>query len=299
MTVKDVKSLAIRHACAVRVESVNYVRAVLSKSRAIPDAMAWRHHDSDINDPVLEDGFNASDVQMLTERIIDLRPVPSRLLFQAVTMSEYLRFPFLYGASILKGPTLTPQDQIEQHSTCSLSEKTKRGVDEGEGSLLKVKRKKTFVFQKDSFAASEHVSSLEPLRAMCPTGPATENPSGAAAETAESQEDRSLHIPPHDSANRFVYDDRGLRDNKETNSLRLGSFVDQSGRNLTLIRLKCSNLPRAIISYIVALPLKERHLLPGFPCEVLTLMKGSHPETKLTMCPSGPSARDVTWIPLC
>ncbi|GKE55677.1 hypothetical protein Tco_1494862 [Tanacetum coccineum] len=44
-------------------------------------AMAWRHHDSDVNDPVPEDGFSASDVQMLTERVIDLRPVPSRLLF--------------------------------------------------------------------------------------------------------------------------------------------------------------------------------------------------------------------------
>ncbi|GKC27775.1 hypothetical protein Tco_1035069 [Tanacetum coccineum] len=50
--------------------------------RAIPDAMAWRHHDSDVNDPVPEDGFNASDVQLLTKQIVDLRPVPFELLFQ-------------------------------------------------------------------------------------------------------------------------------------------------------------------------------------------------------------------------
>nr|GEW46453.1 transposase (putative), gypsy type [Tanacetum cinerariifolium] len=49
--------------------------------RAIPDAMAWRHHDSDVNDLVLKDGFSASDVQTLTERVVDLRPVPSGLLF--------------------------------------------------------------------------------------------------------------------------------------------------------------------------------------------------------------------------
>ncbi|GJW16935.1 hypothetical protein Tco_0024371 [Tanacetum coccineum] len=39
--------------------------------RAIPDAMAWRHHDSDVNDPVPKDGFQASDVQLLTERVVD------------------------------------------------------------------------------------------------------------------------------------------------------------------------------------------------------------------------------------
>ncbi|GJW47785.1 hypothetical protein Tco_0079431 [Tanacetum coccineum] len=32
-----------------------------------------------------------------------------------VTMSEYLRFPFLYGASIYKGHALISHDQIEQH----------------------------------------------------------------------------------------------------------------------------------------------------------------------------------------
>ncbi|GJR62779.1 hypothetical protein Tco_1504941, partial [Tanacetum coccineum] len=44
--------------------------------------MAWRHHDSDVNDPASEDGFSVSDVQTLTERVIDLRRVPSELLFQ-------------------------------------------------------------------------------------------------------------------------------------------------------------------------------------------------------------------------
>nr|GEY89196.1 hypothetical protein [Tanacetum cinerariifolium] len=50
--------------------------------RAIPDAMVWRHHESDVNDPALEDGFSSLDVQALIEMVIDLRPVPSGLLFQ-------------------------------------------------------------------------------------------------------------------------------------------------------------------------------------------------------------------------
>ncbi|GKD94554.1 hypothetical protein Tco_1374391, partial [Tanacetum coccineum] len=103
--------------------------------RAILDVMAWRHHNSDVNDPVPTDGFRASDVPLLTEQIVDLRPVPSGLLFygglattwdfpgfhpvfkdtegNVVTMSEYLCFPFLSGASISKGPPLTSQDRVE------------------------------------------------------------------------------------------------------------------------------------------------------------------------------------------
>ncbi|GJZ10734.1 hypothetical protein Tco_0545493 [Tanacetum coccineum] len=142
-------------ACAVRTELIDYFEKRVGKGaggqifretfsglkgwknrifflerRAIPDTMAWRHHDSDINDPVPEDGFSASNVQ--TERVIDLRPVPFGLLFQGglattwdfpgfhpifkdtegnvVIMFEYIRFPFLSGASISKGSVLTPQD---------------------------------------------------------------------------------------------------------------------------------------------------------------------------------------------
>ncbi|GKE05926.1 hypothetical protein Tco_1397944, partial [Tanacetum coccineum] len=51
--------------------------------RAIPQAMAWRHHDSDIHDPLPTDGFRASDVVALTDQSIDIRPVPSGLLFHA------------------------------------------------------------------------------------------------------------------------------------------------------------------------------------------------------------------------
>ncbi|GKC17124.1 hypothetical protein Tco_1013906, partial [Tanacetum coccineum] len=96
--------------------------------------MAWRHHDSDIHDPLPTDGFRASDVVTLTDQSIDIRHVPSGLLFHAglattwefsrflpvfkdtegnvVTMSEYLRFPFLDGATIEQGGALSAQDAI-------------------------------------------------------------------------------------------------------------------------------------------------------------------------------------------
>ncbi|GKC79969.1 hypothetical protein Tco_1130743 [Tanacetum coccineum] len=215
--------------------------------------MAWRHHDSDVNDPVPEDGFHALDVQLLTKQVVDLRPVPSRLLFHeglattwdfpgfrpvfkdtegnVVTMSEFLRFPFLSSASILKGPPLTSQDQIEQHTTRPLpsdqpipektdhqkrvevedpkivaiqerkakaatkkKEKRRHGNDGREGSHPKTKRRK-IVVRQDGLDASEATSSPTPIRTFNPT---KANPSSAAATTAESREDRSPFASPRD-----------------------------------------------------------------------------------------------------
>ncbi|GJW48266.1 hypothetical protein Tco_0079912 [Tanacetum coccineum] len=51
--------------------------------RAIPDAMCWRHHDSDISDPAPKDGFDEADVITLTHQPIDIRGIPSGLLFSA------------------------------------------------------------------------------------------------------------------------------------------------------------------------------------------------------------------------
>ncbi|GJW03213.1 hypothetical protein Tco_1562069 [Tanacetum coccineum] len=256
--------------------------------RAIPDAMAWRHHDSDVNDPVLEDGFNASDVQLLTEQIVDLRPVPSGRLFQGglattwdfpgfrltfkdtegnvVTMSEYLRFPFMFGASISKGPPLTSQNPIEQHTTRPLPseravpektdhqkrvevedpkivairerkaraaakkrEKKRGGEDGGEGSRPKTKRKKIVVL-KDNLTASEATSSPRPLRTFDPN---QTNPSDTAATTAESQEDRSPLASPRGSAAHSANYSDAHRVNEETDTLRLGTSGGQSGKVLT------------------------------------------------------------------
>ncbi|GKC03695.1 hypothetical protein Tco_0995305 [Tanacetum coccineum] len=335
MTAKDVKSLALRHGIPLDLHPVALTkgwtmdkllddmiglyeklkgwkkRFFFLERRAIPDAMAWRHHDSDINNPVPADGFSASYVQVLIEWVVDLRPVPSRLLFQGglattwnfpgfrpifkdtegngnilplslyvrpfqriltftfpftvVTMSEYLRFPFLSGASISKGPAFTSQDQIPQHtirilpSDQTISEKTdhqkgievedpkivatrerkarvaakkrekgRQGGDGGEGSRPTTKKRKT-IARKDGTAASEVTSSPEPLRTINPT-----DPSGAVAETAELREDRSPRISPHGSANHSVHNySDAQHDNEKTDTLWLGTSGDQSGRVMT------------------------------------------------------------------
>ncbi|GJS89982.1 hypothetical protein Tco_0772618 [Tanacetum coccineum] len=228
--------------------------------RAIPDAMAWRHHDSDVNDPIPEDGFNASDVQILTEQVVDLRLVPFGLLFlgglattwdfpglrpvfkytegNVVTMSEYLRFPFLSGASISKGSALTSHDRIEQYTArplprgLSLRKKKKRrqGGDGGEGSRPKTKRRK-IVARKDGPDASKATSSPKPIRTVNPTEPTKENPSGAVAATAESREDRSPPPSPHGSDNHFIHNySDAQNDGEGTNILWLRAFGDQSGK---------------------------------------------------------------------
>nr|GEY10909.1 hypothetical protein [Tanacetum cinerariifolium] len=282
MTAEDVKSLSLRHVfrvlgdkgaffclpigryqafsctyfsdCAVRIEAIDYVRAILSEPEYRSFCKFIPRFLQDINDPVLEDGFSMQDVEALTERVIDLRTVPSGLLFQGglattwdypgfcpifkdtegnvVTMSEYLCFPFLSGASISKGPALTSQDRIPQHTTCPLPEgqdilektdhqrrvevedpkivatkerkarvaakkreRKKQGGDGGEGSRPKTKRWKT-TGRRDGLVASKATSSPEPLRTLNP-----HQPSGALAATAESRENCSPPASPRDSAN--------------------------------------------------------------------------------------------------
>ncbi|GKD69547.1 hypothetical protein Tco_1323637, partial [Tanacetum coccineum] len=51
--------------------------------RAIPNVMAWRHHDSKVNDVLPDDDFSILDVRALADKVIDLRPVPLELLFTA------------------------------------------------------------------------------------------------------------------------------------------------------------------------------------------------------------------------
>ncbi|GJS31240.1 hypothetical protein Tco_0491860 [Tanacetum coccineum] len=105
--------------------------------RAIPDAMCWRHHDSDISGPTPKDGFDEDDVIALTHQSIDIRGIPSGLLFSAglaITWEFpkfcplfkdleglYLRLSFLSGMTIEAGEALTEQNVIPQHTTTPLS----------------------------------------------------------------------------------------------------------------------------------------------------------------------------------
>ncbi|GJV76281.1 hypothetical protein Tco_1507865 [Tanacetum coccineum] len=170
--------------------------------RAVLDAMAWRHHDSDVSDPVPEGGFSASGVQVLTEQVVDLRPVPTGLLFLGGLASTW-DFP----------------------GFCPVFKDTEgHGGDSGEGSRPATKRQKTAA-RKDGSAASKATSSPEPLRIINPT-----NPSAAVAETAESREDHSPCVSPRGSADHSVHNYDAHHGDGEGGTLRLGAFRDPSER---------------------------------------------------------------------
>ncbi|GKA95018.1 hypothetical protein Tco_0817056 [Tanacetum coccineum] len=114
--------------CPLRIKSFNNVQTILSRPRvgknargkifnetfsgmkgrkdnfffinrrAIPDAMAWRHHDFDVNDTLSDDDFSILDVRALVERVIDLRPVHPGLVF-ADGLATTWDFPGCYPTS--------------------------------------------------------------------------------------------------------------------------------------------------------------------------------------------------------
>ncbi|GJY42342.1 hypothetical protein Tco_0429612 [Tanacetum coccineum] len=153
-----------------------------------------------------------------------------------VTMSEYLRFPFLDGATIEQGDVLSARDAITLHTTGplpanqSLPEKTarlkemeipdpkivairerkaraaakkraerKRAAGGEGGSKGKPKRRKVSVVRPEEEDSTEEASSASPLRTVAP------NPSFLLRDvdegTAESQEDEHVSVPNNDSAN--------------------------------------------------------------------------------------------------
>ncbi|GKA08046.1 hypothetical protein Tco_0687377, partial [Tanacetum coccineum] len=158
-----------------------------------------------------------------------------------VTMSEYLRFPFLDGATIEQGDALSARDAITQRTTGplpvnqSLPEKTarlkeveisdpkivairerkaraaakkraerKRAADGEGGSKGKTKRRKVSAVRAEEEDSTEEASSASPLRTVAP------NPSFLLkdvddAGTAESREDEHVSVPRHDSANTSIH----------------------------------------------------------------------------------------------
>nr|GEX79394.1 hypothetical protein [Tanacetum cinerariifolium] len=177
--------------------------------------------------------------QVFRETFSGLKERKKRLIltftspFAVVTMSEYIRFPFLFEATILKGTALTSQDRVEQHTTCPLSlvkifQKKQIIRGESRGGLSSCNQKKENVARKDSPAISGATSSPEPLRTINPI-----DPSRTVVETAESREDHSPRVSPPGSANRSVHNYYDTHVNKETDTLRLWTSGDQSDRAMT------------------------------------------------------------------
>ncbi|GJZ04302.1 hypothetical protein Tco_0537577 [Tanacetum coccineum] len=229
--------------------------------RAIPDAMCWRHHDSDISDPAPKDGFDEADVIALTHQSIDICGILSGLLFSAglaitwefpkfrplfkdpegnvVTMSEYLRLPFLSGMTIEAGEALTEQNVIPQHTTTPLSadeqvpEKTdsQQRVEASDPKIVATRIRKANAAAKrkaeknresegaggsegsskrrkpssgpgegDKEKPSDHIPCPTPLRTIVAVTSDVSRGDNVISPT-QTQGDNLVEIPAHDSAN--------------------------------------------------------------------------------------------------
>nr|GEW29972.1 hypothetical protein [Tanacetum cinerariifolium]GEW76820.1 hypothetical protein [Tanacetum cinerariifolium] len=190
--------------------------------------MAWRHHDSDINDPAPKDGFSMQDVEALTEKVIDLRLVPSGLLFQGglATTWDYLGFRLIFKDTEGNGNVLvktSPRRQITK-----------------EGSKWKILKSLPPGREKQGPRLRKGRERSKPLRTLNP-----HQPSSALAATAESRENRSPPASTRDSANRSVQNYSDDHHDEETDDLNLGSFGGQSRRALTLVNIEVLTLRKA------------------------------------------------------
>nr|GEV76234.1 hypothetical protein [Tanacetum cinerariifolium] len=199
MSAKDVKSLAIRHGIPLDLHHVALTKGWTMDQ--LSDDMIGLHWSS-----------------------IDLCSVPSGLLFQGglattwdfsgfhlvfkdteenvVTMSEYLRFIFLSGATIEKGSAIINQDPRAQHIVPPLSvgqaipDKTdhQKEVEAAGPKIVATHERKARAASK-----KREKKKRGPDEGEDPVGPNMENLLGGAANIAELHGDQSLHASHHES----------------------------------------------------------------------------------------------------
>ncbi|GKA01739.1 hypothetical protein Tco_0674404 [Tanacetum coccineum] len=196
--------------------------------RAIPDAMCWRHHDSDISDPAPKDGFD--EVMLSLDPSTQcIRGIPTGLLFSLglavhlgipssiplfkepgwqmlLPMSEYLSFLILFRGDDYRGwegltrtriiPStlllLISSDREPQFSWQARRLSTKGGPKCLAGTERGSKRRKE--------KTTDHIPCPTPLQTI--EGVTSDASRGEnVVSPTQTQGDNLLEIPPHDSAN--------------------------------------------------------------------------------------------------
>ncbi|GJT99320.1 hypothetical protein Tco_1094838 [Tanacetum coccineum] len=207
--------------------------------RAIPDAMCWRHHDSDISDPAPKDGFDEDDVIALTNQPIDIRGIPSGLLFSAglAIIWEFPKFRPLFKDP--EGNVVTMSDDDEQvpsktdsqqrveasdpkivatrirkaQAAAKRKAEKNRGSEGAGGSEGGSKRRKE---------KSDHIPYPTPLRTIEAVASDVSRGDHVISPT-QTQGDNLLEIPAHDSANTTT------RLNEEHNDEHSGVLGNRDG----------------------------------------------------------------------
>nr|GEW56893.1 hypothetical protein [Tanacetum cinerariifolium] len=117
--------------------------------RAIPDAMPWRHGDTDLHDDFLSN-FNQDDVERLSEFLVPLRAPPRHLLYvrgltmacrhpglsysikdqdkNVINMDTFLKLPTWTGTIVSKGDPILEDQRPKTRVTPPLPEKEKQSL---------------------------------------------------------------------------------------------------------------------------------------------------------------------------
>ncbi|GJW17078.1 hypothetical protein Tco_0024514, partial [Tanacetum coccineum] len=248
---------------------IGLTRLTLFELYSIPQAMAWRHHDSNIHDPLPTDGFSASDVATLTSQSIDVRPVPSELLFHAGLATTWEFSGFLPVFKDTEGNVVTILKEVEtsdpkivairERKARAVAKKRaerKRAADGEGGSKGKTKRRKVFAVRAEEEDSTEEASSASPLQAVAP------DPSvllkDVDVETAESREAEHVSLPRHDSANKSIHNyaedhDKGIHES-EGHGLTMTEMVETRHADetrLTETPVPAPNFGKAAVQDIV------------------------------------------------
>ncbi|GJZ53095.1 hypothetical protein Tco_0607980 [Tanacetum coccineum] len=114
--------------------------------RVIPDAMALRHHDSCVFDPMPDDNYSLLDVRALVENVVDLRPVPLvEVVYDKVLATK-------------------EKKKIQAARATARKKENKKRTDGEEGSSKpKTKRRKTSAIRKGQTASSGGTTSPTPI----------------------------------------------------------------------------------------------------------------------------------------
>ncbi|GJT82631.1 hypothetical protein Tco_1056973 [Tanacetum coccineum] len=342
MTPKDVKLLARKydisldlHPCAqsegwtmdklpkevigLYEQFFEFSRFFFIDRRAIPDAMAWRHHDSDVNDVVPDNDFSIVDVRAFAENAIDLRIVHPDLLF-TTGLAIRRDFPIYHPFSkILENGAVVPSNHQAGQSTTPplpmgqpIPDKTKYQLEvEVEDPKVfaarekkKLKKRKTRA-KKANTIGSDHVSSPTPIRTVTPTGPVSPTRPGSdghdnKAQTVLENEPLSPRESANESVNNFIniVDDK---DKDEESPPQIESFVNQSGRplNIATARVLLSKTNADVSSHKLDHSNLSKGLSTGGPQSQATLKRVNPPDPLLYMFLTGTSLIGAVWTLQC